>query len=168
DVHLSRDGEVIVIHDPTLDRTSTGAGPVRERTLAELRTLRLKDRAGAVTAEPIPTLDEVASIAAAGKRRVLVEVKGDEERRRYEGIEEKVAAILDRRGMSHSTVVMAFERETWQRIRSLRPDITAGSLYSPNMLRSMGTTVAREIEASREAGVGVVGLHQDLVNGTTV
>ena len=32
DVHLSKDGEVIVIHDPTLDRTTTGAGPVRERT----------------------------------------------------------------------------------------------------------------------------------------
>src|SRR5262249_33847703 len=66
DVHLSRDGEVIVIHDPTLDRTTTGVGPVRERTLAELKSLRLKDRAGTITAEPIPTLDEVAAIAAAG------------------------------------------------------------------------------------------------------
>ena len=168
DVHLSRDGEVIVIHDPTLDRTTTGSGPVREKTVAELKTLRLKDRAGAVTTESIPTLDEVTAIAAGGKRRMLLEIKVDEQRRRYQGIEEKVAAILDRRGMSQSTVVMAFERETWQRMRLLRPDITAGSLYSPNMLRSIGSTVSREIEASREAGVGVVGLHQDLVDATTV
>src|SRR5262245_57261008 len=72
DVHLSRDGEVVVIHDPTLDRTTTGTGPVRERTLAELRTLRLKDRAGARTKEPIPTLDEVAAVAAASRRRMLL------------------------------------------------------------------------------------------------
>src|SRR5262249_3493461 len=63
DVHLSKDGEVIVIHDPTLDRTTTGTGPIRERTLAELKTLRLKDRAGAVTEEPIPTLDDVVVVA---------------------------------------------------------------------------------------------------------
>ena len=68
DVHLSRDGEVIVIHDPTLDRTTTGTGPVRERTLAELRRLRLKDRGGAATEEPIPTLDDVAARPRAASR----------------------------------------------------------------------------------------------------
>ncbi|MBI2555390.1 MAG: glycerophosphodiester phosphodiesterase family protein [Candidatus Rokubacteria bacterium] len=49
DVHLSKDGEVVVIHDPTLDRTTTGSGAVKGRTIAELKALRLKDRAGAVT-----------------------------------------------------------------------------------------------------------------------
>ncbi|HXJ78481.1 MAG TPA: glycerophosphodiester phosphodiesterase family protein [Candidatus Methylomirabilis sp.] len=168
DVHLSRDGEVVVIHDPTLDRTTTGAGTVGERTLAELRTLRLKDRAGTVTEELVPTLDEVAAVAAGGKRRMLLEIKTDAQRRRYSLIEEKVIAILDRHGMSASTVVMAFERETWQRIRRLRPDITSGSLYSRNTLSAMGSTATREIEASREAGVGVVGLHHSLVDEHTV
>ena len=64
DVHLSRDGEVVVIHDATLDRTTTGTGSVRDRTLAELKTLRLKDRSGTVSQEPVPTLDEVAAVAA--------------------------------------------------------------------------------------------------------
>src|SRR6266508_5664464 len=41
DVHLSKDAQVVVIHDPTLDRTTTGTGPVRERALAELKALRL-------------------------------------------------------------------------------------------------------------------------------
>jgi glycerophosphoryl diester phosphodiesterase len=168
DVHLSRDGEVVVIHDPTLDRTTTGAGPVKERTLAELRTLRLKDRAGAVTEEPIPTLDEVAAIAASSKRQMLLEIKLDSEQRRYPGIEEKVVTILDRHGMSAATVVMAFERETWRRVRALRPDITAGCLLSPNTLEAMGSTLSRELEAARDAGVGVVGLHQALVDAETV
>src|SRR5258706_505876 len=65
DVHLTRDGEVVVIHDPTLDRTTTGTGPVRARTLAELQAVRLKDREGAVLEEGIPTLDQVVALAAA-------------------------------------------------------------------------------------------------------
>ena len=85
DVHLTRDGEVMVIHDATLERTTTGSGPVRERTAAELGALRLKDRSGAVTAEPVPTLDEVVALAAAGKRQMLLEIKTDERRRRYPG-----------------------------------------------------------------------------------
>src|SRR5919201_801134 len=86
DVHLSKDGEVVVIHDPTLGRTTTGQGPVRARTLAELFTLRLKDHTGAVGEERIPTLDEVATIAARGKRRMLLEIKVDEHGHRYPGI----------------------------------------------------------------------------------
>jgi len=168
DVHLSKDGEVIVIHDATLDRTTTGTGPVRGRTLAELRMLRLKERGGAVTDEPIPTLDDVVVVAAGGKRRMLLEIKPDDRRQRYPGIEEKVVAILDRHGVTGSTVVMAFERETWRRIRELRPDIAAGALYSPGMLRSMRTTLQKEFESARMAGVRVIGLHQDLVDASTV
>lgn len=39
DIHLSRDGEIIVIHDPTVDRTTDGTGAVADRTFAELREL---------------------------------------------------------------------------------------------------------------------------------
>ena len=46
DVHLSADGEVVVIHDPTLDRTTTGTGPVVDRTAAELRAWYCKNGGG--------------------------------------------------------------------------------------------------------------------------
>ena len=168
DVQRSLDGQIVVIHDPTLERTTTGSGPVRERTLADLKTLRLKDRTGAVTEETLPTLDEVAAIAARGARRMLVEIKVDERHQRYPGIEEQVLGILDRHGMGASAVVMAFEPETWLRARALRPDVTAGALYSPGTLRAMGSTVPRELAAARTAGVGGVGLHQALVDAETV
>lgn len=168
DVHLSRDGEVVVIHDPTLERTTSGQGPVRDKSLEELKALRLKDHAGALTAETIPTLDEVAALGAQGKRGMLLEIKVDDRRQRYPGIEEKVLAILDRRGMTASTVVMAFEPETWRRVRELRPDVTAGALYSPGTLRAMGSTVSHELEEARKAGVGLVGLHQSLVDAAAM
>ena len=161
DVHLSRDGEVVVIHDPTLDRTTTGTGPVRERTLAELRALQLKDRNGTAIPEPVPTLDEVVALVAASKRQMLLEIKVDEQRRRYPGIEEKVFAVLDRHQFTPFAVVMAFEADTWRRIRQLRPDSRTGALYSPRMLPA--ARVDSELQALRQAGVSFVGLHQAIV-----
>ena len=167
DVHLTKDGEPVVIHDPTLDRTTTGTGPVRERPLAELRALRLKDRDGAATDERLPTLDEVVQVAARGHRQMLLEIKVDERGQRYPGIEEKALAVLDRHGMAPSAIVMAFEADTWRRVRELRPDLRAGALYSPRTLAAMGSDVLREMEEAQKAGVVFVGLHQALVSAET-
>jgi len=161
DVHLSRDGEVIVIHDATLDRTTDGSGPVRERTAAELRVLHLKDRGGAPTAEPVPTLDEVVALAAAGQRQMLLEIKTDDRKRRYPGIEEKVMAVLDRHRFTSFAIVMAFEGETWRRVREIRPDARAGALYSARALPAVA--IEPELQALRQAGIGFVGLEQRLV-----
>jgi len=162
DVHLTRDGEVVVIHDATLERTTTGTGPVRERTLAELGAVRLKDRGGAVLEEGVPTLDQVVALAAAGKRQILLEIKTDERRRRYPQIEEKVFAVLDRHRFTPFTVVMAFEAATWRRLRQVRPDARVAALYSARMLP--GAAVTPELDVLRRAGVGFVGLDQALVN----
>jgi len=166
DVHLSRDGEVVVIHDPTLERTTTGAGPVKDRTVAELKGVRLKDRTGAVTEETVPTLDEVAAVAAKGKRRMLLEIKVDPSHARYPGIEEKVLAILDRHGMAGATVVMAFEAPTWRRVRELRPDLATCALYSARMLGR--TTLAAELETLRSAGVRFIGVEHTAVDAAAV
>ncbi len=152
----------MVIHDPTLDRTTTGAGPVRDRTLAELASLRLKDRSGAVTEERIATLDQVVALAVAGKRQMLLEIKVDAQRRHYPGVEEKVFAILDQHRFAPFAVVMAFEAETWRRVRQLRPEVRAGALYSARTLPA--GAVESELQALRQAGVAFVGLHQALVN----
>jgi len=166
DVHLSRDGEVVVIHDPMLERTTTGAGPVKDRTVAELKGVRLKDRAGAVTEESVPTLDEVAAVAARGKRRMLLEIKVDPSRARYPGIEEKILAILDRHGMAGSTIVMAFEAPTWRRVRELRPDVATCALYSARMLGR--TSLAAELDALRSAGVRFMGVEHTAVDAAAV
>jgi len=166
DVHLSKDGEVVVIHDPTLDRTTTGAGPVMDRTVAELKALRLKDRTGAATEETVPTLDEVVAVAVQGRRRILLEIKVDPSRARYPGIEEKVLTILDRHGMAGSTVVMAFEAPTWRRVRELRADVATCALYSARMLGR--TTLAAELDTLRSAGVRFIGVEHVAVDAAAV
>ena len=166
DVHLSRDGEVMVIHDATLDRTTTGAGPVRDRSVAELKALRLKDRSGAVTAETVPTLDEVVEVAAQAKRRMLLEIKVDAGKARYPGIEEKVLAILDRHAMTASTVVMSFEAPTWRRVRELRPEVATCALYSARALAR--TSLSAELDTLRASGVRFIGVEHTVVDAAAV
>jgi glycerophosphoryl diester phosphodiesterase len=166
DVHLSRDGEAIVIHDATLDRTTTGAGPVRDRSVAELKALRLKDRSGAVTAETVPTLDEVVEVAARAKGRMLLEIKVDAGKARYPGIEEKVLAILDRHAMTASTVVMSFEAPTWRRVRELRPEVATCALYSARALAP--TSLSVELDTLRAAGVRFIGVEHTVVDAAAV
>lgn len=168
DVHLSKDGQVVVIHDPTLERTATGVGAVSDRTLAELRTLRLKDRDGKPTDETIPTLAELVGLVVPTPLRLLLEIKVDAERRRYPGIEEKVLGILDSHGMAARTIVMAFAEETVRRIRKLRQDVTTGGLFWPKGLAETRSTVEREIDGLRKLGARFVGLHQELVTAEVV
>jgi len=168
DVHLSRDGEVMVIHDPTLDRTTTGVGPLRERTRGDLRALRLRDRDGSVTAETVPTLDEAVALAAAARRQLLIEIKVDAGGARYPAIEEKILAGLDRHRMAEAAVVMAFEPATWRRLRELRPSLRTGALYSARGLERTGETLREAMEAAARSGVAFIGLDHTLVTGAAV
>ncbi len=74
DPRLTKDGEIVLHHDPTLDRTTTGSGLLADKTLAELRELRLKDSAGNVTQYQMPTLDEVFTWAR-GKTILVIDHK---------------------------------------------------------------------------------------------
>ena len=76
DVHLSADGRVVVIHDPTLERTTDGRGAVADHTAADLARVRLRGPDGALTDERVPTLDEVLALVAPSAAGVLLEVKG--------------------------------------------------------------------------------------------
>src|SRR5690606_2801152 len=58
DVRLTKDSVLVLIHDETLERTTTGSGKVADFTWTELRKLRLKDPSGQVTAYRIPSLDQ--------------------------------------------------------------------------------------------------------------
>ena len=62
DVRLSKDGVPVIIHDETLDRTTTGKGKVADWPLDSLKTLYLKDATGVITKERIPTLRETLDL----------------------------------------------------------------------------------------------------------
>lgn len=76
DVRRTKDGRFVVIHDRTLDRTTTGKGRVEDFTLAELRELRLLAATGHPTDERIPTLEEALE-AVRGRALINLDKSSD-------------------------------------------------------------------------------------------
>jgi glycerophosphoryl diester phosphodiesterase len=163
DVHLTADGELVVIHDHTLDRTTDGTGVVARHTLAELR--RLDAGAG----ERLPVLAEVCELAR-GRAGLCVELK--QIPIPYPGLEERLVACLDRQGMLDHTAVISFHHASVRRVKELEPRLATGVLegarpidpvalmraagadiYSPHF----GATDPELVEEIHRAG-GVVGV----------
>jgi glycerophosphoryl diester phosphodiesterase len=74
DPRLTKDGAIVLMHDATLERTTTGKGKVSDYTLAELKKLHLKDVEGTVTPYRIPTLEEAIRWAK-GKTVLILDWK---------------------------------------------------------------------------------------------
>jgi glycerophosphoryl diester phosphodiesterase len=130
DVHLSSDGEVVVIHDFDLAATTDGTGAVREKSLSELKEL---DAGGwfapAFAGERIPTLQEV--IDEVGKNLLLnVEIKTKS--LQGEGLAESVVETIVSNGLSERVIVSSFNPLAVQRVRRLEPSIPIGLLYAPD------------------------------------
>ena len=77
DVHLSKDGELVVIHDETVDRTTDGTGFVGEMTLAQLKALDAWNHKEGYQGARIPTLAEVYDLIRDTDHIVNVEIKTD-------------------------------------------------------------------------------------------
>lgn len=116
DIHQSRDGGIAVIHDPTLERTVEGEGPVGERTLKELTTLKLRD-----SAETISTLDDVLGIYAPTRFELHVEIKTDVRGTPYPGLEARALEAIERHGLSDRAVLTCFAPEVIEEVKRLSP-----------------------------------------------
>ena len=133
DVHLSADGEAVVIHNHTVDATTEGQGRVSDLSLAEIQALD----AGAwfsprFAGQRIPTLDAV--LAELGQRlRVNIEIKGQRggrARRHPPGqLEATVVAQIEAHQMGERVIVSSFHPDSLRRVRALNPDIPLGFLY---------------------------------------
>jgi glycerophosphoryl diester phosphodiesterase len=158
DIHLTGDGEVVVIHDPTLERTSTGTGAVGAARLADLAGTRLRARDGAVTDEPVPTLAQVLDLLRPGRAELLLEIKVDPARRSYAGIEEKTLALVNGRGLRERTVVMAFEADTLRRVRALDPGIRTTMLVGRSRVDRERATASTVVGWATEVGATSLGV----------
>jgi len=116
DVHLTRDGHLVVIHDETLDRTTNGHGRVAEHTLAQIRAL------DAGLGERVPTLQEVLE-AVKGRAGILIELKGP-------GTEEPVVRQVQALGMEEEVVLTSFHLERLAKVKALMPSLRVGAIFS--------------------------------------
>jgi len=152
DVHLTRDGEVVVIHDPTLDRTTTGRGAVGAHTWAELAGVTLNG-----TRERLPRLGELLELVKPSGAGLLLEIKVGVDGARYPGIEEKVLGRLGESGLAGRTTIMAFEWATLERLRALSSTIRLTGLLSRRGAEQLGgvAVAAQRLAALRANDLGI-------------
>ncbi len=158
DVRLSKDEEVIVLHDRTLQRTSTGNGPARSYRLDEIRAFD----AGSwfhpsFSSERVPTLAEV--LTAIGDRLWLnIEIKSDWLHREPRGLlEERVLAVVRNAGMVGRVMISSFDHALVHEVKRREPAVVTGLLY--NLYRDFGRSPS-ELVKGTDASVFVCARHE--------
>jgi glycerophosphoryl diester phosphodiesterase len=131
DVQRSKDGELVLIHDTTVNRTTDGTGKVGDLTFEQLRSLDAGSWKGEQFAgEQIPTFEEILD-RYHGKMGILIELKAPE---LYPGIEEQVAEELKERNLdkpqNEKIIIQSFNFESMKKVDELLPRVSIGVLTS--------------------------------------
>jgi glycerophosphoryl diester phosphodiesterase len=134
DVHLTGAGELLVIHDPTLDRTTDHSGPVAALAAGEHRAVRLKDANG----DTLPLLEEVLDVFAHTAFELHVELKADQLGKPYPGLEACVVAVLDAAGLSDRSIITSFHPEVLAEIRRVAPHLRTLASFDGKSAQRLG------------------------------
>jgi glycerophosphoryl diester phosphodiesterase len=118
DVHLSSDQKVVVIHDETIDRTTTGKGFVKDFTASELKKFG------------IPTLEEVFDLVNQNCF-INVELKGEHTAKFVVAIIEKY--ILEKNWSNHHFLISSFDWNALHEVHNLHPEIPIGVLTQTDL-----------------------------------
>ena len=132
DVQLTKDGELVVIHDETIDRTSNGSGWVKDFTYAKLSKYNYNRSHPEYEKVGIPTLEEVFALIKPTELCINVELKTGEIF--YPDMEERVLDLAARMGMEGRTIYSSFNHYTVRRIKELNAQAKTGMLYSDGII----------------------------------
>ena len=115
DIVLTKDEQLIMMHDNTLNRTTTGTGRVEQQTLEEIKKLQLKDNEGNVTPYSIPTLREVLDWTK-GNAILTLDIK--------RGVPlEKVIRLVEETNSEAYAVIITYNIEQAKEVYNLNPDL---------------------------------------------
>ncbi|MGW5652282.1 glycerophosphodiester phosphodiesterase family protein [Streptomyces humi] len=135
DLHLSKDGALVVMHDAEVDRTTDGTGPIADKTLEELRTL------DAGRGERVPVFEEVLEAVQAPLQAEIKDVAAAR----------ALAEVMQRRDLVSRVEVSSFHDEAVAEIARLVPGVRTALIAS-----RYGTDV---VERAREAGAATLCLN---------
>ncbi len=129
DAKVTRDGHVVVMHDPTIDRTTDGHGRVSALTLAEIRQVDAGVKFDSLTeGEKVPLLEEV--FEAVG-RRLLINVELTNYTSPNDGLEEKAVTLIKKHNLIDRIIVSSFNPSALRKVKALEPCLACGFLYQP-------------------------------------
>ena len=152
DIHPTADGETVVFHDATLERTSNGYGEVVAQPLAALQALVLTGTDG----EHMLTLDALCAVFAPTAITLRMEVKSDARHVPYPGLLAKALEVVDAHQLRGRTVVTSFSETV--AAEAARIAGLAGAIWLVAVHRQAAFGVGGILEIAHAVGVGMVGI----------
>lgn len=120
DLRKSKDGTLYLMHDETLDRTTTGTGKVNERTNDYLNSLWLKTKSGKITTQKIPSFDDILTVIKNHNLNLMLDIK--------EPIHQEVLDQVKRHHLENRVLVLTFRPEYTQLVAEHHPAILLSAL----------------------------------------
>jgi len=134
DVHLSRDHQVVLLHDESLDRTTNGSGKIWQQSLAELNHLDAGSWFSArFDSERIPTLKEVIQLVK-GHVKLDIEVKSHPEQL---GLVDHTLNVIAELDFEQQCIITSFDRDALAEVHSRNPNISIGLITSSGIPTNM-------------------------------
>ena len=134
DVHVSKDGKAIIIHDETIDRTSTGQGEIKEMTLADIKAVQLLNPDNSPSEEKIPTLSEMLEAFDTLKFNGALNIELKTDQHAYEGIEALVKELVEAKPRTYTIIYSSFNWTSIQRMAQLQPNAELALLLAQPLL----------------------------------
>lgn len=138
DIQRTSDGEFVLMHDPTLNRTSTGKGRIADLTLEQIKKFRLRSGNGIKSRRAIPTLEE-ALLACRGRVLVNIDKGGDYIR--------EILPVIQRTGTEKQVIIKG--KYALDRVKADYGD-SKGMLYMPIVDMTDSAAVARGVEFAKK------------------
>nr|WP_325300762.1 glycerophosphodiester phosphodiesterase family protein [uncultured Dysosmobacter sp.] len=133
DVHITRDGELVIFHDASVERTSNGTGFVKDHTYEEMLALDIGGwKSPEFAGQHIWTLGQLLDFCREAKLLLNLELKNYEVF--YRDLEQRVIDEICQRQMQDAVFVSSFNHISMQRFKELCPDIETGLLYDKPLL----------------------------------
>ena len=151
DVHATGDGQIVAVHDSTLDRTTDGRGSVREQSLDQIRQVDAGSWfADDFRGERVPTLQEVLELAR-HRALVLIEVKAD-------FIAERILHIVDSMAATSQVIIQSFNPQNVQRTKLLNPSIPTALLVGKLPTTPSRVRARRLVKQVLQAGANTLSI----------
>lgn len=131
DVQRSKDKVIIVLHDRSINRTTTGKGKARDLLYEEIRKEKIQIKDVLYDQEYVPTLEEVIKLVK-GQTKLLIEIKKGSAY--YPGIEQEIADMIQENEASSWCLIQSFEDDVLEKFHELAPEIELHKLFLGNFL----------------------------------
>lgn len=149
DVHLTKDGAIVVTHDERIDRVSDHKGRVCDYTLEELKSFDFSNGNLAFEGVQIPTMGEVFDLLKPTGLMINIELKTGEIF--YPGLEEKINAMTHAFGMDDRVIYSSFNHASVMHMRGINPKAATGFLYADGTLDMPAYAAAHGVGALHPA-----------------